>query len=384
MKVCFWGNIARTLNDDTDGGGELQIALLAKALVRGGNEVVILDYNTTEDFVTDEGIKVYKIDGWNEGIPAIRYLTHRLPHLYRSLKNQHADIYYCRIREFRHIVAYWAARKVGAKFILGMASDLDAMSLRMRIKNYYIPQFSSENFLWWFSSGVIDELVFPWLLRKSDAVFVQHDGQKQKLLQKGIKSILFSNLIDLSQLPVSANKNPTDFIYVGSLDKRKGFAEFFEIIEKAPNYFFKIVGQPRDRSAAKYYEKLKSFQNVSLLGKLCHTDTLCQIANSKALISTSPMEGFPNIFLEAWACGIPVFSLYVDPGGVIKKEELGEVATGNLDMLLELIENNPRKNDFSRRSKAYVEQNHSLSSKRIIEISKLFHEIMNNHSNIIQ
>jgi hypothetical protein len=156
MKVCFWGNIAHTLNDDTDGGGELQIALLAKALVRGGNEVVILDYNTTEDFVTDDGIKVYKINGWNDGIPAIRYLTHRLPQLYRSLKNQHADIYYCRIREFRHIVAYWAARKVGAKFILGMASDLDSMSLRMRIKNYYIPQFSSENFLWWLSSGIIE------------------------------------------------------------------------------------------------------------------------------------------------------------------------------------------------------------------------------------
>jgi glycosyltransferase involved in cell wall biosynthesis len=376
MKVCFWGNIAHTLNDDTDGGGELQIALLAKALARGGDEVVILDYNTAEDFVTDDGIKVFKIDGWNDGIPAVRYLTHRLPRLYRSLKNQHADIYYCRIREFRHIVAYWAARKVGAKFILGMASDLDAMSLRMRIKNYYIPQFSSENFLWWFSSGIIDELVFPWLLRKSDVVFAQHEGQKQRLLQKGIKSILFSNLIDLSQIPVSVNQNPTDFIYVGSLDKRKGFAEFFEIIEKAPSYTFKIVGQPRDSSAAKYYEKLKSFHNVSLLGKLCHTDTLYQIASSKALISTSPMEGFPNIFIEAWACGIPVFSLYVDPGGVIKKEELGDVATGNLNLLLELIEKNDSKNDFSRRSKAYVEQNHSLSSKRIKEISKLFNEII--------
>ena len=30
---------------------------------------------------------------------------------------------------------------------------------------------------------------------------------------------------------------------------------------------------------------------------------LKQIANSRALISTSPLEGFPNIFIEAWSCG---------------------------------------------------------------------------------
>ena len=43
MKVCFWGNIANTLHGDTAGGGELQIALLAKALVKSGL-IVIIDY----------------------------------------------------------------------------------------------------------------------------------------------------------------------------------------------------------------------------------------------------------------------------------------------------------------------------------------------------
>ena len=44
MKICFWGNIGRALKGRTSGGGELQIALLAKALAKGGHEVVLLDY----------------------------------------------------------------------------------------------------------------------------------------------------------------------------------------------------------------------------------------------------------------------------------------------------------------------------------------------------
>ena len=380
MKVCFWGNIANTLHGDTAGGGELQIALLAKALVKSGCEVVIIDYNTSEDFVTQEGIKVLSIKGWNNGIPIIRYLTNRIPHLFKSLRDQRADIYYCRIREFRHIIAYWAAKKVKARFIMGMASDLDVMSFRMRIKNYYVPQFSFNRFLWWFSSGIINEVVFPWLVRRSDAVFVQHEGQKRILEQKGIRSVMFSNLIDMANIPKKEVKNKSEFIYVGSLDKRKGFTEFYEVIQKAPNLSFKVVGLPRDSSAAKYYEKLKTFPNVTLLGKLQHSETLEQIANSVALISTSPMEGFPNIFIEAWACGIPVYSLYVDPGCVIKKEQLGRVAEGKLDLLLEFLTNHNGSDNFAGRSKAYVEKNHCLNNKRIEEINKLFSEVLNGTS----
>jgi len=78
MKICLWGNIAGALKGNTAGGGELQLALLAKALTKGGHEVVVIDIFTTEDFVTEEGIKVYKIKGWGNGIPIIRDFTHRL------------------------------------------------------------------------------------------------------------------------------------------------------------------------------------------------------------------------------------------------------------------------------------------------------------------
>ena len=373
MKICTWGDVASALEGKTSGGGELQIALLAKVLAKLGHEVVIVDLMAKKDFVTEDGIKVFHMKGYNEGIKIFRFLTQRIPKLYSNLKAQKADIYYCQIRDFRHLLAYWAARKAKGMFVIQLASDLDAMGFRMRAKHDYLTHF--EEGLYWFLKIILTELIFPRLVRKADLVLVQHEGQKNILLKKGIKSIIFNNLIELNEIPEVSNPERQDFSYVGALDKRKGFAEFYKLVVKAPFATFKVIGQPRDRTGYKYFEKLKSFKNVTLFGNLSHSETLLHILNSKALISTSPMEGFPNIFIEAWACGIPVLSLSFDPGGVIKKEGLGEVEGGNLDKLVEDMVSIRNTDEFAKRAKAYVEHNSVINADKIKEISSLFNEL---------
>lgn len=372
MKVCFWGNIARALKGKTDGGGELQLSLIARALAEAGHEVVVVDYNTTEDFITREGIKVFKILGYNKGIRGIRTFTHRLPRLYSSLKSQKADLYYCRIRDFRHILAYRAARKVNAKFVMGMAHDLDAMSTSMRIKNRRYIQTKG---LWGIFNKTLIEIFFPYILRRADIVLAQHEGQKKILLEWGIESALFSNLINPSPITVSDNHLPKDFIYVGELIVQKGFHDFFELVNMVPHHSFKVIGQPNDKTSSHLYEKLRSYENVHLLGRLSHRETLKQIADSRALISTSPLEGFPNIFIEAWSCGIPVLSLFCDPGDVIEREGLGYIAHGDLKGLMDALDNMERDDNFAERAKVYVEENHILNPSKVEEISALFNEI---------
>jgi glycosyltransferase involved in cell wall biosynthesis len=253
-----------------------------------------------------------------------------------------------------------------------LAEDLDVMSFKMRWKYYYVTYLRRP---WVFVDGFFCEIVYPWLLHKSDIVFAQHEGQKEILAKRGIKSVLFYNLIDLSLLPSIKSKEHNDFIYVGWIDKRKGFAQFFELVKNSPKHTFKVIGPPRDKEGHFYYEKLKSFPNVSLLGKLDHSATLYQIATSKALISTSHMEGFPNIFIEAWAYGIPVLSLNVDPGSTIKKEKLGEVLNGDLKAMLQSIDTFEYTNDFAERAKSYVERTHVLNEAKIIEISRIFTDL---------
>lgn len=372
MKICTWGDVASALEGKTSGGGELQIALLAKVLAKLGHEVVLIDLMTTENFVTADGIKVYEIEGYHDTIRQFRFFTHLLPRLYSGLKAQKADIYYCQIRDFKHLLAFKAARKTNALFVLQLASDLDTLGLKMRIKHDYSTHFEG---LYWFFKVFFTELIFPKLVKNADMVLVQHEGQKANLAKKGIDSIIFNNLIELDAIPDGPNPERNDFCYVGALDKRKGFAQFFELVEKAPFATFKVIGQPRDRTGYKYYEKLKSFKNVTLFGSLSHPETLLHIYNSKALISTSPMEGFPNIFVEAWACGIPVLSLYFDPGGVIKKEKLGEVADGNMDKLVNDMRSVEYSEDFAKKARAYVENNHVLNDNKIKEVEDLFNEI---------
>jgi len=377
MKICLWGNIAGALKGNTAGGGELQLALLAKALTKGGHEVVVIDIFTTEDFVTEEGIKVYKIKGWGNGIPIIRDFTHRLLKLYRSLKEQQADIYYCRILDFRNELSFWAARKVKAKFVISLASDLEALNFVMRWKNYYSVNLHG---LWSILSMIANELIYPGLIRKADLVLVQHEGQKNILQQKHIESLVFPNLYYGTVNHVHQTHSSEYFVYVGSLNKRKGFSEFFELVKKAPVHSFVVIGQPTDKFAKKYYEELKSFRNVNLLGRLSHSDTLKHIANSKAMISTSPLEGFPNVFLEAWASGVPVISLYVDPGDIIKRENLGKVTDGSIDKMLQAMNNVKNTNEFAKKAKLYVEHNHTINADKIKEINILFSELHNHVS----
>lgn len=372
MRICFWGNIADALRGKTGGGGELQIALLAKTLAASGHEIVVVDLDVEKEFITEDGIAVYPVQGYNKGIKMLRTFTHRLPGLYSVLTRLNADIYYCRIREYRHIIVYRAARKAKAKFILGLASDLDILDIKSRYKHFYSSNIKD---LWGVFNGFSSEIVYPFLLRKADCVLVQHQGQKELLESKGITSVVFPNLIDTSGIKPAVKPEQNYFVYVGSLDKRKGFEDFFRIVQLSSDHHFKVIGSPRDNTGNYYFEKLRSFRNVELTGRLSHEETIRQISCSRALISTSPMEGFPNIFLEAWACGIPVLSLYVDPGRVIEKEGLGGIFHGDMKSLLFAMNNTCYSDGFADRARSYIERNHELNACRIREINDLFKKI---------
>ena len=376
MKICFWGNISDSINGHTPGGGELQIALLAKALVLAGNEVVIIDPGGKKDFVSEDGIRVITVKGWDNGIQILRTLTHRLPQFYKLLKDQKADVYYCRIRDFRHIFAFGAARKNNAKFILALASDLDVLSFWMRCKHNY---FSQKRDAWLFVSGLFIEIIQPFLLRNSDIVFAQHEGQKALLDKKGIVSIVNPNLIDLNVIPSENRYLKDGFVWVGSFKKRKGIIELFELVNKLPQHKFTIIGQASDASGHFYLDKLKTCPNVTLLGRLSHEDTLLKIANSKAIISTSRMEGFPNIFIEAWTCGIPVISLFVNPGNVLVKNNLGYYANGSMPSLIKIISEYDTITSFGDEARIYVEKTHLLNKNKISEINEVF-ELLIKHN----
>ena len=360
MKFCFFGNISGALRGQTPGGGELQVCLLAKALALKGHDVVVIDPSAEDSFVTNEGVKIINMPRWNKGIKGIRLFSYRIPTLWKTLVQQNADYYYVRMRVYLHLISYLAAKKIKGKFIVGLAHDLDVLSFGTKFKYEYGPKFNLLKFL---TVVIPNDLVFKYVLKRSDYITLQHSGQELKSNSIRGKASVFPNIFDNKNLPVVQNPSRDYFIHVGTLTILKGAGHLFELIKSLDKKnTIVIVGKPKDKKSERIYEQLGKMENVILKGSLEHRETIRLIANATALISTSNSEGFPNIFLEAWATGVPVISLKVNPGDVINKYGLGICCDGDLGKMKASIEKNETRSIDKEKLKSYVSEFHDFST----------------------
>lgn len=338
MKFCFVASVSATLRGKAIGGAELQITLLAKALAMNGHEVVIIDYDAGENFVTEEGVKVIPVPEWHTGIKGFRLWTRQLPALYRLLKAQKADYYYVRMRALFNLMPYMAARKNKARFIVALAHDLDVTGFRERFRHEYWPKFNLVKLL---TLYLPNDFAFDYTIRRADFVTLQHKGQ---LLRSGRfkgKQAVFRNIFDYREMKTPHIIPGDFFVLAGSLTMLKGIGNLLELVRKMdPSVRLVVIGEPRGAKAENIYRQLGQFPNVELKGRLPHADTINYIASAKALVSTSNFEGFPNIFLEAWACGVPVISLHVNPGDVINEFGLGKYFDGDYSKMAACINSN--------------------------------------------
>ena len=78
------------------------------------------------------------------------------------------------------------------------------------------------------------------------------------------------------------------------------------------------------------------------------------------LVSTSALEGFPNVFLEAAAAGVPIASLEVG-ASFLAEAAAGEHAAGDLDRLAAFVRHCwTYPEPPSPRSRDYLVQHHDL------------------------
>lgn len=336
MKFCFFGYISGALKGNTGGGAELQIALLAKALALKKHEVVVIDPSATESFITQEGVQLLNVPGWNNGIPGIRLFLYRIPILKNLFIKQNADYYYVRMKTYMHLIPFWASRKINRKFIIALASDLETSSFFKNFKYKYKTNFNLFRFL---TMDIPNSIVFPFLLKRADFILLQHSDQGKNLKKVRGEIIVFQNIFNFSSLPKVSNKTEDYFIIPGTLSVLKGVKNLIKLLKLLNNKVrIVIVGQPVDKKSEKIYQRLKKKEYITLKGRLTHNETIQLIANAKALINTSNFEGFPNIFLEAWATGVPVISLNVNPGNIFNKYDLGIYCEGDLNKMKESIE----------------------------------------------
>lgn len=320
-SICFVTSsymMAQMLLDETNsdvGGAEVQLCQLASLLARSGTSVncIVGDRGESTDATSPEGIRVLTGYG-RRGSSAGGWISHKWPALWSALRRADAAIYVTRGASWLAGAVALFARVYGRKQIAWLASDGDVEALGTDGK---LPLHSRA--LW--NLG----------LRSADAVVAQTDSQARRMHERtGRECEIVPNMWIEPPGHTAAPAWDADVLWVGNVRNRKRPMLALEVAERLPDVRFVMVGggiQGEQKLHEAVVRRAASLPNVRCVGHVPHDQIHGCYRSARLLLHTSAMEGFPNVFLEAWGSGLPVVSTF-DPDGVIERCSLGSVADG--------------------------------------------------------
>jgi glycosyltransferase involved in cell wall biosynthesis len=202
-------------------------------------------------------------------------------------------------------------------------------------------------------------------IKYSDRVIAQNNFQKLNLLEKfKVDSIIIKNHIETSSS--FDKKSIGDYIlWVGIIRSIKQPELLLKLAQYFPNYNFLMIGGVGE--SVEFFNRIKNnaekIKNVNFKGFVSPEKIHTYYQKAILLINTSKIEGFPNIFLEAWSCSVPVVSLNIDPDGIISKYKLGYCSI-TFDQMLKnieiLLKDRQLLETMGKNGRKYVEENHNI------------------------
>jgi glycosyltransferase involved in cell wall biosynthesis len=203
------------------------------------------------------------------------------------------------------------ARSTGRRFIYSAASDLDFDLGRDRFNRR-------------------DRLVYRIGLRLADEIVVQTNRQAELCVETiGRSASVIPSIVAPAERATAPGRY---FLWLGRIMPNKRPMEFVELARAMPDAVFTMVAIAVDGYEALLSEVRSTaaeISNLTLSDPVERSHALGVIEGSVAVVSTSVQEGMPNVFLEAWARGVPALALSHDPDGVISRHRLGFCASGS-------------------------------------------------------
>ncbi|MDQ3678594.1 MAG: glycosyltransferase [Actinomycetota bacterium] len=156
---------------------------------------------------------------------------------------------------------------------------------------------------------------------------------------------------------------------------RKRPEAFVKLAARVPAAHFWMVGDAPDSIRAIANE----IPNLELLQPRPRAQLTALLERAVAVVSTSVKEGMPNVFLEAWARGVPALALSHDPDGIMGRHALGFVAGDSVDRLAEMAaiawEGRAQQASIAARCRAYVAREHAADEvatcwERVLDLSR--------------
>ena len=358
-RICFVAHYAYSVLAGIDsghiGGIERQTSLMARWFASKGYEVSMITWDEGQlDGLIIDGVRLFKMCRKNAGVKGLRFLWPKWSSLCRAMREANADIYYynCGDLGLGQIVMW--CRRHGRKCVFSVASD--------PICDPELPVLKP----------LRERILYRYGLKHSDSVIVQTQRQQQMLHEGfGIESTMIP--MPCEELAAREHIHPeisceesSHILWVGRISKEKRFEWILDVAEQCPEITFDIVGASNTDSvyASALMKRAAGIRNVNMHGLVLHGEIASYYRRCRILCCTSAYEGFPNTFLEAWSCGIPVVSTF-DPDGIIAKYNLGWAVSSVAELVRALREsmNETKKwQSASKSARDYYLKNHTLDS----------------------
>lgn len=252
-------------------------------------------------------------------------------------------------------------------FRSGLAAlGVTALFCRTRRRRLIFSSANNADFTFDFYRGRRRELeAYKFGVRRSDAVVVQ-SGEQVALARKTFPNV--ERIIEIpsfAELAAPSPGHPEAFLWTGRLDEYKQPLRFLRLAEAVPEARFWMIPKFLHEDpllAREVRERAAGLPNLELLESRPHTEAMGLIERSVAIVNTGSAEGMPNLFLEAWARGVPVASFEFDPDGRIDRLGLGVAADGSWERfrsgVQELWQAREERAEIAARVRSYVTSLH--------------------------
>lgn len=226
------------------------------------------------------------------------------------------------------------------------------------------------------------------VVKLAGATIVLDDASYEVLGREGVKSVykipnpLSLRMCDeIERLKCVVPRVKRRILFVGHVLPSKGVYELIKACTAIPNVELRLVGRikPQVKNDLLDISSAKEGDWLHLLGEKKHAEVLAEMLACDLFVFPSYTEGFPNVIIEAMACGCPIIATTV---GAIP-EMLGEVdgqCAGILispqdvaavyDAVISLIDDDARKRQLSVTAVNRVRQQYAMPSvwKRLLQV----------------
>jgi glycosyltransferase involved in cell wall biosynthesis len=350
MRIAFVSPTSAGLFAETlgyTGGAEVQQYLLAQALSRRGHEPVFV--------VADRpGLRVSPIRYIPAAYPlSARHILERAAGtqaLWQALARADAAVYVQQGAGAITLETALFARATGRAFVYVMASDDDWSGA--------------------LGGSPLRLALFRLGARRATAIVTQTERQREQVLRRwGLAARVIRGGVRVPERP-GGEARERALLWVGTIRWHKRPDRLLDLAARLPDVAVWVVGGPwigdgsRDaQTVTDFRARAASLPNVRWHGLLSNEEVLRLQRRAALLVNTSDVEGFPQTFLEAWACGTPVVTCGVDPDEVLCRHGLGIHAAEPGDLVsaaLRLLDDEPLRRQMGKRAYDHVQAHHDL------------------------